>query len=318
MKRVTVFLALMLVMLTIFPLMARAEEDAERFDLTVTDEGNGFYRLNLDGVPENAGGVKFFTWSIINSRDDIVVYEGKYEEDGSFSAVCDVFDHLNAGTYMTEAYIKNGRKLEKAAAVSYRTKVEVPEEGSRHGWYHIDDGSYYYGRSDGILKKDTVVNGISLDEDGRAVMDEYAKEKIPLLIAARLTVQNITDPEDTLEEKQEKCYQYIAGCPYVLKEYPLKDYRGRYACYDAHYANNILDAYGDQTVRGGDCVALSAALGYLYTELDFGTVYLNDDTQHAWIEVDGHTWDPLFTRSKGRQWYNRDGYTLVSRNSTEI
>ena len=79
MKRVTVFLTLLLVMLTVFPLTARAEEDMKGFELTVTDKGNGFYRLTLSGVPEDSDGVKFYTWSVTNSRDDIVIYDGKDE-----------------------------------------------------------------------------------------------------------------------------------------------------------------------------------------------------------------------------------------------
>ena len=186
------------------------------------------------------------------------------------------------------------------------------------GWYKVGGSYYFCDRKTGKLLRNATVNCIKIDEDAKAVMTDYAKEKIPVMIKARQIVEEICDEGDSLKDKQWKCYEYVAEPPYLFKCYPLKKYRDKFACFTAVYANNILNAYGDQKKIGGDCVTESAALGYLYNELDFGTVYFCDDSAHAWIEINGRTWDPLFVEAKGKKWYNRKGYAYAALNKTEI
>ena len=187
-----------------------------------------------------------------------------------------------------------------------------------YGWYKVDGSYYFCDRKSGTMRKDKTVNCIKLGKDGKAPKDKYSEEKIPVMIRAREIIEEICDKGDSLKDKQWKCYEYVAKPPYLFKCYPLKKFRDKFACFTAIYANNILNAYGDQKTPGGDCVTESAALGYLYNELDFGTVYLCDDGGHAWIEIDGRTWDPLFVEAKGKQWYNRKGYAYRALNKTEI
>ena len=138
-----------------------------------------------------------------------------------------------------------------------------------HGWYKVGDDYYFCDRKTGTLARNKTVNCIKIGEDAKAVMDKYAEEKIPVMIRARQIVEQITDDKDSLKDKQWKCYKYVAKPPYLFKCYPLRKHRNKFACFTAIYANNILNAYGDQKKLGGDCVTESAALGYLYNELDF-------------------------------------------------
>lgn len=159
------------------------------------------------------------------------------------------------------------------------------------------------------MQKGGTACGVALNSDGSAVMDDYAKEKIPVMIKAREIVESICDPNDSLAVKQEKCYQYVAKFPYLLKDYPVGNFvTGYWACVDAHYANNILNAYGDQDRQGAECVGEAAALAYLYAELNFGDVYLYSSNVHGWVCANGRYWDPLFVESKGRQYYNAASY----------
>lgn len=187
-----------------------------------------------------------------------------------------------------------------------------------YGWYKVGGDYYFCDRKSGTMQFDTTVNCIRLGKDGKAAKDKYSEEKIPVMIRAREIIEKICDKDDSLKEKQWKCYEYVAKPPYLFKHHPLRKHRDKYACFTAVYANDILNAYGDQKKIGGECVAESAALGYLYNELDFGRVYLCDDSGHAWIEIDGRTWDPLFVEAKGKQWYNRKGYAYRALNKTEI
>jgi len=204
---------------------------------------------------------------------------------------------------------------DKGYILSSRGKILMKD---MNGWYKVDGNFYFCDRKTGKLIKDKTVNGIKIAKDGKAVMDKYAEEKIPVMIRARQIIEEICDKKDSLKTKQYKCYKYVAKPPYLMKHHPLRKQRDKYACFTAIYANDILNAYGDQKKIGGECVAESSALGYLYNELDFGQVYLCDDGGHAWIEIDGRTWDPLFVEAKGKTWYNRKGYAYRALNKTPI
>ncbi|MBP5655850.1 MAG: hypothetical protein J6X33_10110 [Clostridiales bacterium] len=225
--------------------------------------------------------------------------------------------YKTAATYGRSGVMASGAvNIEEKGYVFAKTGKLLAKD--MHGWYKVGGDYYFCDRKTGKLACNKTVNCIKIGEDGKAVMDKYAEEKIPVMIRARQIIEQICDKDDTLKDKQWKCYEYVAAPPYLFKCYPLKKYRDKFACYTAIYANNILNAYGDQKKIGGDCVTESAALGYLYNELDFGTVYLCDDGGHAWIMVGDRTWDPLFVEAKGKQWYNRKGYAYRFLNKTEI
>ncbi len=198
--------------------------------------------------------------------------------------------------------------------------VQFDPGEKRYGWYEQNGKYYFFNRSTGEMQKGGTQAGITLNADGSAVMDAYAKEKLPVMVKAREVVASITDPDDTLAQKQEKCYQYVAKVPYILKLYPFKDYIDKYACVDAVYANCILNAYGNQDVIGGDCSSMAAALAYLYAELDFGEVYFccDGDGNHGFLTADGYYWDPLFVRSKGRKYYKATTYELPAKYSYKV
>lgn len=175
----------------------------------------------------------------------------------------------------------------------------VDADGSIHtGWLSYEGSYYYLDRTSGVLHTGGTVNGITLNADGSAVMTDYAKEKIPVMIKAREILQEICSPEDTLYNKMVRCYMYSTQYPYMMKDMYVGDHRDEYACYDAHYANNILNAYNDQVILGGECFAETAACAYLFNELDIGTVYVEDNTQHGWFEIDGRFWDVHFCKEK--------------------
>jgi len=178
------------------------------------------------------------------------------------------------------------------------------------GWYKVGEDYYFCDRSTGKMYKNDTAHGIYLRNDGKAQMTDFAKEKIPVMIKSREIVAEITNKSDTLTQKKWKCYKYIAKFPYIYKDAPIGDHikNKDYACWDAHYANNILNAYGDQKTRGGECSAQSVALGYLFTELNFGQVTFKTSYTHGWIEVNGLSYDALFVKSRGMDWWAMKHY----------
>ena len=180
----------------------------------------------------------------------------------------------------------------------------------KRGWYQVGEDYYYFDRTTGKIFKNDTANGIYLRIDGKAQLTDFAKEKIPVMIKSREIVSEICGKNDTLARKKWKCYKYVAQFPYIYKDAPIGDHiKNRdYACWDAHYANNVLNAYGDQRVRGGECSAQSAALGYLFTELNFGQVTFKTSYTHGWIEVNGLCYDALFIKARGMDWYEMKSY----------
>jgi hypothetical protein len=150
------------------------------------------------------------------------------------------------------------------------------------------------------MQMSKTVNGIKIGSNGAAEKTSYSNEKLPVMSRAADVVETITSPDDSLSEKQAACYDWVADFPYMLRDYPIGDYynSGKWHCYDAHYADNILNSSGTLAQPGAECVGEAAALGYLFTELNFGTVYLEHSDVHGWIEVNGLLWDPLNHEAK--------------------
>ena len=228
------------------------------------------------------------------------------------------------GYYWTlfRLYDSNGNMLDEAC-FGFENVIKEPEidpdlPATEHGWIECNGKYYFYNRSTGVLQLGGAACGIELNDDGSAVMTAYAYEKIPMMVRAKQIVDSICNPGDSLATKQEKCYQYVAKYPYLLKEYPVGNYINNWNCLDAHYANNILNGYGDQDKLGAECVGEAAALAYLYAELDFGDVYLYISPIHGWVYAGGRYWDPLFIESKGRRYYNAASYEAAPTYSYKI
>lgn len=168
-----------------------------------------------------------------------------------------------------------------------------------YGWYKVDGNYYFCDRKTGKMIKNDKANGIKLASDGKAVLNAYAKEKIPVMIRAREVVAQITDDSMSLAKKALECRKYVNSFKVLIKDMPINAHRKDWACYDAHYANNILNAYGDQRTCGGECNSQAAAMAYLFVEIGFEKVEFCHDT-HGWVEADGKFYDTVF--------YGRDGW----------
>ena len=195
-----------------------------------------------------------------------------------YSVINDVSKHIRGISYDYESFLIkpcNDNLIDEVCygfenVVSLKPDPDLPD--TYYGWIKCNEKYYFYDRNTGELQKGGTACGVTLNDDGSAVIDQYAAEKIPVMLSAKQVVDSITSPEDSLATKQEKCYQWVAKFPYILKGYPFGNYKNRYVCPDAVYANNIFNSYGDQDAQGAECVGEAAALAYLYAELNFGDV----------------------------------------------
>ena len=138
--------------------------------------------------------------------------------------------------------------------------------------------------------KNCTVDGIRLNSDGSAVSSAYNNEKIRTMIKARSIMESITNKSDSKETKLRKCFDWVMKHPY--KRYRTLKVARQKAGWEMLFANDHFE-------RGqGCCVSDACAFAFLAHECGYNTVYVCDDTGHAWAEINGRAFDPLFAEAK--------------------
>lgn len=175
------------------------------------------------------------------------------------------------------------------------------------GWKKIGESYYYFDRENGKMASKCTVDGVQLTIGGQAVATNFNVQKIQTMIKARNIVLQITNPSDTLEQKIEKCFRWIFQFPY--KQYRRLNPIYRQAGWEVTFANDIFDTHQ------GCCVSEASATAFLFHECGCKTVYVATDTGHAWVELNGRVYDPLFAEARGfSNYYNRPyaGYGMYA------
>lgn len=166
-----------------------------------------------------------------------------------------------------------------------------------YGWCYAGDGYYHLDRTTGILAKNTTVDGIRVDKNGKADNTYYNNEKIKTFIRARDIVNRITLPSDTVSEKKLKCFRWVMSFSY--RQYRLVGASMKITGWEMLFANDIF-------INGsGCCGSTSAAFAFLAVECGCQDVYFCDDgvstDGHAWVTMEGNNrvYDVVFAKSKG-------------------
>ena len=158
------------------------------------------------------------------------------------------------------------------------------------GWKKLGGKYYYFDRNTGAQMKNCTVDGIRLNSDGSAVSSAYNNEKIRTMIKARSIMESITNKSDSKETKLRKCFDWVMKHPY--KRYRTLKVARQKAGWEMLFANDHFE-------RGqGCCVSDACAFAFLAHECGYNTVYVCDDTGHAWAEINGRAFDPLFAEAK--------------------
>lgn len=175
------------------------------------------------------------------------------------------------------------------------------------GWRKIGESYYYFDRENGKMATKCTVDGVQLTIGGQAVATNFNVQKIQTMIKARNIVLQVTNPSDTLDQKIEKCFRWIFQFPY--KQYRRLNPIYRQAGWEVTFANDIFDTHQ------GCCVSEASATAFLFHECGCETVYVATDTGHAWVELNGRVYDPLFAEARGfSNYYNRSyvGYGMYA------
>lgn len=168
------------------------------------------------------------------------------------------------------------------------------------GWYKIDNQFYYFSRKNGIRQRQKQIDGIYLKKDGTAKLTDYSKEKIQTMITARKLVEQHTSPKDSKKAKIKKCFKWLFHFPY--HRYRTIASGRKHSGWEMKFANDIFKR------KDGCCVSEACAFAFLAKECGAGKLYVCDDTEHAWTEIDGRVYDPLFAEAKSFQKYYNVSY----------
>ena len=170
-----------------------------------------------------------------------------------------------------------------------------------YGWRQIGNDYYYFNRESGKMHAGCQVDGIFLKENGAAVKTAAYVQQIQTMIKARLLVEQVTSPSDSMSQKIEKCFRWIFQFPY--HQYRRLQPIYKQAGWEVTFANDIFDH------RQGCCVSEASALAFMFHECGYKTVYVACDTGHAWVELDGRVYDPLFAEARGFDRYYNVSYS---------
>lgn len=173
------------------------------------------------------------------------------------------------------------------------------------GWRKIGGDYYYFDRENGKMASSAEVDGIKISGNGTAEPTQADEQKIQTMMKARAVVEQITNESDSKSQKIEKCFRWIFQFPYrrYRRLKPIYKQPG----WEVTFANDIFDKHQ------GCCVSEAAATAFLFHECGYETVYVACDTGHAWVELNGRVYDPLFAEARGfDRYYNvpYDGYGM--------
>lgn len=227
---------------------------------------------------------------------DGVPANGTFEIDGITYNFEKGISHTGYKTVNNKkVYYVNGNLANGFADVSGKTYFF--EDGIiTYGWRLFDGAYYHLDRSTGTLAKNTTVDGIKVDKNGKAENTSYNNEKIKTFIKARKIMEKVTDPSDSVSEKKLKCFNWVMSCSY--RQYRLVGASMKISGWEMLFANDIFDN------GNGCCGSTSAAFAFLAVECGCQDVYFCDDgvstDGHAWVTMDGNNrvYDVVFAKSK--------------------
>ena len=192
-------------------------------------------------------------------------------------------------------YYVNGNPangLTKISSATYFFKNGVMQQG----WQSVGNEYYHFDRTDGKLIKNTTVDGIKVDAEGKAQKTAYNTEKIKTFMKARAIMLRETKSTDTVEEKKLKCFKWVMSCPY--RQYRQVGASMKYQGWEMKFANDIFDN------GNGCCGSTTGAFAFLAVECGCKDVYFCDDGVstggHAWVIMEGNNrvYDVIFAKSK--------------------
>ncbi|MBQ8306434.1 MAG: hypothetical protein IJX90_09510 [Blautia sp.] len=184
------------------------------------------------------------------------------------------------------------------------------------GWVKIS-GSYYYfkqsAKKGGCMAKNTRVNGIRLNKNGKAVLTSGNKDYAACLARANQKLLAITNQSMTKGQKLRTCYNWACACRFAVTETfrstgrwdvtKKKWVKDRNVPYPVNYANMRF-----VSLKTYNCYAENCGFAMLAVALGYKNVYAYGSIGHGWAVIGGRYYDPQQGKARGDmdRYYNMD------------
>ena len=200
-------------------------------------------------------------------------------------------------------YVVSGKKQTGLVKIKNKTYYFDKNGVQKTGWQKIS-GKYYFFKiangKDGCMQKSQKINGISIKKNGTATITSKNDYKIKALIMANQTVEKITKPTMTKEQKLKKCYDYCVNK--IQYRGSPKFEKGNQ--WDAKYVINTLN-------KGrANCYAYGATFAYMARAIGYTESYTISSGGHGWAEVNGKVYDVSWEKVDKKHSYYGVSYSL--------
>ncbi len=171
------------------------------------------------------------------------------------------------------------------------------------GWLTRKGHYYFFSRKNGRLIMGKKSDGIKINKYGIAQETEYNVCKIKTFIDAKKVVNKVSSFKDSKADKLYKSFKWLEACGYIR----YRTYKEAKVSYpddwEIIFANDIFGTHN------GCCVSESCALAFLAKECGYKNVTICCDTAHAWTDIEGRLYDPLFAESRSFEANYNAAYT---------
>ncbi len=192
--------------------------------------------------------------------------------------------YYRGGKYLT-GFQKIGKNYFYFSAKGTLLKNKTIKKGYKGFTYFIDNKSHVIGRQKGS----TYYTASGKKMNQAQIADLRSKQ-----IVAEITNSNMSKPE-----KLQVCFNWV-----------IKGYYNIWRRFDQGGKNWPATFANDHFLhRNGDCISDAAAFGYLAKAIGYKNVYVcadavrSNNNAHAWTQVNGLVYDPLFAEAKSYSKY---------------
>ena len=149
------------------------------------------------------------------------------------------------------------------------------------------------------MKKVATQNGnLYYDGDGKKLSDVKVQD-IETLERAKKIAAEITNSSMSKSQKLQTCFNWVIKGYYNI----WRDFDQGGKDWPATFANDHF------LHHNGDCVSDAGAFAYLAKAIGYKNVYVcadavqSNNNAHAWCEINGYVYDPLFAEAKSYSKY---------------
>lgn len=157
------------------------------------------------------------------------------------------------------------------------------------GWHKVGKSYCYFtvaNKAKGSMVTGKVVNGVRLDKQGRAVLNEQTEAELKVLVKATAFVESNTKPTWSQKKKLRTCFNLLRD------KYSERAFRG-FSSKSGWQRAFALDIFNK---KSGSCHSYAAAFAYIANAIGCTSCKVVSSGGHSWAEVDGKVYDPEWAK----------------------